>query len=177
MKLYQALSVTAAIALASLAASASPIQLFPGVAVSEPKNNGDATVAQWVIDTVDAYNSAKGTSFSTANVDPTGHDAGADTPSGPLAKTLPVSEYDYLVLHWGGNTKHGDVTHQLFYLGTCPDGATFEFLAPSGNGLSYYRFFGPGAPPSSVPDGGNSLILLGASALASGWALRRKNRQ
>jgi hypothetical protein len=81
--------------------------------------------------------------------------------------TIDVSGWDYLVLKWGNKDQH-------YFVGDVTGDQTFDstVLNPSGRGLglSGYSLFNPGT--TRVPDGGASLILLGAGLGALGLIRR-----
>ncbi|HVR36555.1 MAG TPA: hypothetical protein VMS21_11965 [Methylomirabilota bacterium] len=82
--------------------------------------------------------------------------------------SLDVSGWDYLVLKWGGMDQHyyvGDVTGDQTF------GSTVLNVRGIGLGLSGYSLFNPGTT-TRVPDGGISLMLLGAGLGALGLARR-----
>ena len=152
----------------TMAVSATPVLLnttpLPGTQAS---SQGDAVVAAWL-------NSLAGTSFTGSDVSVNNNNTGAPTgyPNfGPNTNpiTLPVGDYDYLVLHWGGSGGGVDYAYDLT---ACADGSTFTFAPLDGrnNGLSSYRFYGPNG---SVPDTGSTLALLGLGVCLIGAAKRR----
>jgi hypothetical protein len=139
---------------------------------------GETQVDEPLNQAIEDYNTANGTSYptsidetpdikvATGDAAPSGYpDFGPDT----LSITLPVGDYNYLFFHWGGGAGGG--TAELWYLGECPDDATAEFTAPTGNGLSFYSFYDPnGTTP--VPDGGSMIALIGLGLIATAFAVR-----
>jgi hypothetical protein len=151
-----------------------------------PANAGDKTVAAWLGGVVNDYNQdhfgagllAPGSLLYKLNSD--GTSVGGPPPgpgeypcfgAGTLSITLPVDDYLYLVLHWGGK---GGGVWQAFYLGDASPGdeGTYTFDAPGKHGLSSYSYFANPEPPR-VPDAGPTLVLLGL-ALCGVWMMRRK---
>jgi hypothetical protein len=149
-----------------------------------PKNAGDATLAAWLSSVVKDYNTDNGTSYPlpgslSYKLNNDGTWIGAAPPDlseypsfgkgkDILSITLPVDDYDYLVLHWG----HGG--WQAFYLGSASPGSeeTFTFDAPGKYGLSSYAYYNP-TTPIGVPDGGATVGLLGLGLCAI-WIVQRK---
>ncbi len=169
----------------ALSASAvSVTQLYPnppGVSTwtTDPANAGDSTVGTWLYNVANAAGSPYNVGIASIGSSPDlkvnqGDTAPAGFPSfgaNVLNLTLPVSGYEYLVLHWGGQ---GGGVWQAFYLDTNPVGSSFAFTAPGQNGLSSYAYYSPSG--DSVPDGGSTLALLGAalSGLSlAGYRIRR----
>lgn len=137
-----------------------------------PSDFGDATVLNWLKADVSAYNATYTASYAI----PTAGAGNAPlekvtTGSGPSSINITLGEYDYIFLHWGG--QNGGWA-QAFYIG---DGTgTYTFESPPGGhpavgGLSFYSLYGP--TQKSVPDGGSTAILLGASLSFLGLVRRR----
>jgi len=85
--------------------------------------------------------------------------------------------YDYLFLHWGGK---GGGWVQAFYITGLSGPYDFSNSQiaggaghPAVGGLSFYSFYDP---PTQVPDGGTTLLLLGATLTCVGL-IRRKLRK
>lgn len=166
-----------AVILLSICATATPITLNAGGS-PQPSNAGDRTIQTWLIHAINNYNTAHGTTLSTASVG--AHpdvkvNLGASAPAGyptfaanTLSITLPANLNEYLVLHWGGQ---GGGVYQAFDLSTFPEGSDI-FQAPGRNGLSFYSFYGQAAP-APVPEPG-TLALLGSGMLGLAGVLRRK---
>jgi hypothetical protein len=137
--------------------------------VTPPRNDGEATIENWVGQLVTAYDTANNPDLPVPGLEDfrVGNDAPVGWPSiksGVKDITLPTGQYDYVVLHWGGGA---DVL-QAFYIGSiggAPE-PTYEFKSPNGKGLSWYDAFHqePQKDPQ-IPDGGNSMILLGLTFL------------
>lgn len=159
----------------SMNASALPIRL--DVPESDPSNQGAGTVETWLQGLVTAYNTANnpdlpspvGTTSVSVDKNTVAPGGFPSFGNGVLSITLPMGSYDYLVLHWGGNTKSLDTT-SAWYIGSEVGALTFN--APAQNGLSGYRFF---HPETKVADGGSTLLLLG-SALTVLRVIRRRNK-
>jgi len=85
------------------------------------------------------------------------------------AITLNVTGWDYILLKWAD-------TDQFYYLGTTTGNVTFDSTVFNNNdqpqALSHYEFFDPVANPS-VPDGGSTVMLLGAAMSGLGLVVRR----
>lgn len=164
--------LTLALAWATISASAVPILLnttpLPG---TQPANQGDQTVADWLDSLIPGGDQIG--SGANVLVDP-GDSAPSGYPtfgSGVTSILLPVGDYDYLVLHWGGSGGGVDYAYDLTQ---CLDGSSWTFRAEDGrnNGLSSYRFYNPNGT-TQVPDASSSYVLLtiGLSSLAF---MRRK---
>jgi hypothetical protein len=86
----------------------------------------------------------------------------------PTSYTIDVTGWDYLVMKWGNKNQHyyiGDLTGDQTFNST-----VFNKGSGAGLGLSGYSLFNPGT--TSLPDGGASLMLLGASLGALGLVRR-----
>ncbi len=135
-------------------------------------NFGDSTVYNWMQSDVTAYNTAYGTSYSepTANANGTPLTK-VNTPSGGSSITITVPSHEYVFLHWGG--KNGGWEQVFYNSGNTVD---YTFTAPSlgsgkVGGISFYSIYGSAG--GSVPDGGTSILLLGA-ATSGLFIMRRK---
>jgi hypothetical protein len=77
--------------------------------------------------------------------------------------------YTYLFANYGAQDGHGDGEHsdsaEVWYVGNLSGVITIP-----GNGLSGWTLFGPGVP--GVPDGGTTVMLLGAALGALGVVRR-----
>jgi len=152
---------------------------------SDLGNFGDATVLNWLKNAVDIYNQGfldeadKLPANGIAAV-ATGLEDGAGGDSIFLDFTSGV--YDYVFLHWGG--KKGGWAQAFYIKGLT--GYTFDnsLIAagaghPDVGGLSFYSFYDPPPSPNDptnlVPDGGTTLLLLGATLCCVGL-IRRKLR-
>ena len=133
---------------------------------------GDSTVFSWLTTDAAAFNTASGTAYPVPTANPDGTPlTKVNTPLGGSSVTLTVPSQEYVVLHWGGQ---GGGWAQAFY----NPGADIDytFNAPPGGaplvgGISFYSSYGPGG--GSVPDGGASILLLGA-AMGGLVLMRRK---
>ena len=146
---------------------------------------GDLTVFNYIKTDVSLYNAPiLGHKLTTPLPTPTAKDTsgtpflgGAFTGSGPNKIDLTLGGYDYLFLHWGG---HGGGWEQVYYVGGLSGLYEFDQPTKAGDnsdtigGLSFYSFYGPN-PPRNVPDGGITVLLLGA-ALSGLGLIRRKLR-
>jgi|DewCreStandDraft_5_1066085.scaffolds.fasta_scaffold00233_18 hypothetical protein len=155
---------------AAAATQALPIRLDdppPSGVQSEPNNQGDGTVRNWLQDLVNGYNNANDPDLpAVAN----GPAVDVTTPGSPTSLTINVLGYLYLTAHWGqGQT--ADHT-QAWYLGGTTTSFTLTAPGQNGrNGLSGYRLWNP----VRVPDGGGTLALLGIGLLAlAGYARQRR---
>jgi hypothetical protein len=141
--------------------------------VAAPKSDlgdfGDATVLSWLTTDVANYNGLNSTTLP-APVAITGL-TGVTGGAGGNSITLNVTGFDYLFFHWGGQ---GGGWAQAFYVGGSTGNFTFDNSAigtgqgPSVGGLSFYSFYDP-----SVPDGGSTVMMLGAALSGLGLAVRR----
>lgn len=158
-----------ALLITSVASSqAVAIQLAYGPINTQPANQGDTTVADWLATVVSSYNAltpatlpAPGPQVFRVNqndVPPAGFPSFG---GGLLELDIPAGGYNYLVLHWGGNPNLN--TTEAFYIGNDGPGTTLEFPAPGQNGLSSYSLFGP---ITRVPDAGATALLLGFGLIA-----------
>lgn len=167
--LYQLVAFAAALSLSQSALEATPYTL-----ASVPKSTlgglGDADVGNWLLGLVNAYNGTHDPDLPTVAIDST-PDVSVNFSNGPKSFALNVSDYDYLVIHWGG--QRGGVV-QAFYLGGEPDGAVQTFNSPA-NGISFYRYYGPDKP-HNVPDSGTAFALLGAAMVGIGSVVRTTRR-
>jgi anti-sigma factor RsiW len=176
LNMFGMVRMAAAVAvLAAVQLSATPILLntspLPG---TQPANQGQQTVADWLDSLTPAVNdigNAADLSVNQGDPAPAGYPSfGANV--NPL--TLPVGDYDYLVLHWGGKGGGVDLAYDLT---GCPDGSTAAFANPVGvNGLSSYRYYNPnGGGDNHVPEAGSTAMMLG-TVLASVGLLRRSKK-
>lgn len=176
MKITTLRSLVLSLLLVSVA-HAIPIQLNPGN-TPEPSSSGEPFVNTWISGLVTSYNTANSTSLpapgsqifrvNTSQSAPSGFPVfGNDTTS----ITIPTGSYDYIAFHWGGPSNN----YQAFYIGDYGAATEFTFTAPGRQGLSWYGLFSP-STTTAVPDGGSSLVLLTASAMACVLARRWMRR-
>lgn len=138
---------------------------------SDLGNFGDGTVYSWLTADIAAYNSANDTLLPV----PIGNSDGTpplkvSTDGGDSITLTLNGSYDYVFFHWGG--QDGGWA-QVYYIGGL-DG-TFQFDAPPGGhpavgGLSFYSFYGGGG---SVPEGGNTALLLGGVCVVMALGARK----
>jgi hypothetical protein len=76
--------------------------------------------------------------------------------------------YSYLFAKYDGQN---DIS-QVWYVGNLSGMLTIPADGPLGHGLSGWILFGPGGVPPGVPDGGTTVMLLGAALGALGMARR-----
>jgi hypothetical protein len=76
--------------------------------------------------------------------------------------------FSYLFAKYDGQR---DIS-QVWYVGNLSGIVTIPLDGPLGHGLSGWILFGPGGTPPSVPDGGTTVMLLGAALGALGVARR-----
>ena len=113
---------------------------------------------------IDAYNAANNPDLPAAVL------AGAvdtQTPTGPTSIDVDITGWTYIKLKWNGNDQFyyvGDETGVLHF-----DSTIFNKGSGQPEGLSHYALFNP----TSVPDAGSSLALLGIG-LVSAEVFRRK---
>lgn len=155
-----------------LLVTALPVTDMPGV--------GDSDVYSWLSADITAYDTMNPTAHLPGPVG-TGASHSAlskvDTSgTSPSSINLSLTDtYDYIFLHWGG--KNGG-WGEAFYIGGLS--GNFEFDAPPGGhpdvgGLSSYAFYGPN-PSTKVPDGGNTVLMLGV-ALCGMFAVQAASRK
>ena len=146
---------------------------------------GNLTVFNYIKNDVSLYNAPiSGAKLTTPLPTPTALDsmgtpfAGVGSVAGNVNKiTLTLGNYDYLFLHWGG---HGGGWEQLYYVGGLTGSYDFNQPTKSGDnsdtigGLSFYSFYGP-ATSRTVPDGGMTVLLLGAALSGLGLVSRKLN--
>jgi hypothetical protein len=167
-------------------AEAGFIELTSYAAPLQPTNTGEATLEAWLASAVTGYNAINNPDLpaSTGEVFRNVNDNTSNWPGFPAFGVdvtnlqIPVAGFEYLVLHWGGpdapcNTNQGcaALNYQAIYIGDPGQGVTYYTADNSvdGNGLSGYMLYNP----TSVPDGGMTLMLLGGALVGLG-ALRRK---
>jgi hypothetical protein len=181
MKNLSTLSVAVLLAAGLLTANAIPINITTsgGVdVVAAPSSDlgdfGNATVFAWLGNDITTYNSLNSTSLpGPTTVSGT---AGLTGGVGGTSISLNVSGYDYLFFHWGGQ---GGGWAQAFYVGGSSGEFTFNssLIAngdgpPAVGGLSFYSLYGP----QGVPDGGSTMLMLGAAFSSLGLVARRLKR-
>ena len=76
--------------------------------------------------------------------------------------------YSYLFAKYDGKN---DIS-QVWYVGNLNGIITIPQNGPLNHGLSGWILFGPGVPPPGVPDGGATIMLLGAALAVLGTARR-----
>jgi hypothetical protein len=156
------------------------VQLGYDPVLTQPANNGDATLAAWAAAAINSYNAdfnsgpdlpalpAWGFNANQGGAAAAGFsfDRGAKNPS----FFLPANSY--VILNWGGSNIDNGTLSTLFYIPTT-DEYTFTASSNAKGGLSSIHVYG--APPTGpdVPDSGSSLTLVGV-ALLSLEALRRR---
>ena len=140
--------------------------IFPNTGVpGNPPNQGEGTVKDWLQALVDEYNLVNDPDLPAVVAPPAV--SYTETASGVLSKTIDVSGYLYLTVHWGqGQT--ADHT-QAWYLGGSL--SSFTLTAPGPNGLSGYRLWNE---VPRLPEAGATLLLLGVGLLATTGLARAK---
>jgi hypothetical protein len=145
-------------------------------AIAAPKsdlgNFGDNTVLTWLASDINSYNTLNGTSLG-APLTVAGQ-IGQTSGVGGNSITLDVTGYQYLFFHWGG--KDGGWA-EAYYVGGSTGSYTFNNTPigtnPQVGGLSFYSFYNS----VSVPDGGSTMLMLGAAFSALGLIVRRVKAQ
>jgi hypothetical protein len=149
----------------------SPVVAAPS---SDLGNFGDATVFSWMVNDVAAYNSIASTTYGAPS------NSGAligQTGGGGNSISLDVSGYQYLFFHWGGSQLQPGGWAQLFYVGDSSGSFTFDNSAitvnetPAAGGISFYSLYG-----TNVPDGGSTVMMLGAALSGLGVVARRMKK-
>lgn len=143
---------------------------------SDLANFGDATVLSWLTGDIITYNSLNSKSLP-APTTITGQ-IGLSGGTGGNSITVNVTGFDYLFFHWGGQ---GGGWAQAFYVGGSTGSFAFDNSAigtgtgPSVGGLSFYSFYGPTpiVTHNSVPDGGSTIMMLGAALSGLSLVVRR----
>lgn len=149
---------------------AAPI-LITELNLGEFPEYGDAHVQSEINKAIVAYNLKPIADLPTSGIGAT-PDFKLNVPENPekLALTITGGSYNYIFLHWGG--ENADATYknpELYYIGSLVGDWTFD--APfhvhgqdpqKQHGLSFYSLY---SPKENVPDGGSTLVLLGASIL------------
>jgi hypothetical protein len=211
MKISKNLTLLALTLGCMTAANAVPI-LITGLDITQFPSFADDNVQTGVNAGIAAWNAANDPDLPTAGIGATpdvklnSGDAVSGFPSfgaNTLSITLPMGDYNYVFLHWGG--PNDDVNYknpQLYYVGD--ETGSYSFNAPihtipaqyftSGPkagqlksaaeekqyGLSFYSYYSeiPNLPPptTSVPDAGSNLGLLGLGMLGV-VGLRRFGRR
>ena len=185
--------ITCLVALAASALGASKveagfIELTSYAVPLQPGNTGQATIEAWLASGVSGYNALNNPDLPPpgAEVFRNVNDGTSNWPGFPAFGTnvtslqIPVAGFQYLVLHWGGpdapcstNQSCASLNYQAIYIGDPGPGVTYYTASNpiDGQGLSGYMLFNP----TSVPDGGMTLTLLGGALVGIG-AIRRKFR-
>ena len=139
---------------------------------SDLGNFSESTVLSWLTSDVITYNSLNSSSLPTPTT--VAGQTGLTGGTGGNSISLNVTGYDYLFFHWGGQNS-GWV--QAFYVGGSTGDFSFNSSAigtgsgPSVGGLSFYSFYGP--TTNSVPDGGTTIMMLGATLSGLSLMVRR----
>lgn len=166
---------------ALLADPIAPIDLNKPTPNSVPSSSGEGFVADWLNGLIDIYNEANNANLPKPAVQAFKVNLPEDGP-GVTAITLPLGEYQYLVLHWGGQGQNGsngkgpkgattivpEVPYDAFYIGGYTGDFTFDYNAK--NGLSWYAMYNP--IEHNVPDGGLTAMLLGLGLSGLGASRR-----
>lgn len=131
---------------------------------------GDATVLNWLTADVLSYNSITASSLGSP-ISVLGQ-IGQTSGTGGNSITLNVTGFSYLFLHWGGQ---GGGWAQAFYVGNSAGSFNFNNSLvgtgqnPSVGGLSFYSFYNS----NNVPDGGSTVMMLGAALSGLSLVVRR----
>ena len=182
------LLVFAASAIPVLTAEAGFIELTSYATPLQPGSVGEATIEAWLASAVSGYNAGHSPDLPApgSEIFRNVNDGISNWPGFPGFGTnvtnlqIPVAGFQYLVLHWGGpsapcntNQSCAALNFQAIYIGDPGPGVTYYTASNpiDRHGLSGYMLF----KPTSVPDGGMTLTLLGG-ALAGIAAIRRKLR-
>ncbi|MBM3848271.1 MAG: hypothetical protein FJ405_18540 [Verrucomicrobia bacterium] len=170
-KLLNNLAIAACAASLSVATSQAVPYKLNEVTKGTIGNLGDPQMQTWLLSVIGNYNTSNNPDLPTSGVGAVPDVKVSSISDAGTSINLGVSDYEYLVLHWGGQ---GGGKVQAFYLGSCADGATYLFQSATGGKISSYWYYDKdepppnngGTPPNNVPDGGNSLPLLAAAAAA-----------
>lgn len=175
------LGLLAAVALGGASAQATITLVAEAPPTTKPDDNGKGTIETWVAAAVDAYSAALpspgnevfrvNTNGESPDSPPPAYSAFPTFPNDTTSIEIPLGVFNYVVFHWGGPQKNGEViTHQVYYIGGESSGsATFDAPYSTGSkskqyGLSYYSVFGE-LPVTPVPE--PATYLAGALALAA----------
>lgn len=140
---------------------------------SDLGNFGDATVLNWIAADVATYNSLNSTTYGTPTS--TGAQIGQTSGTGGNSILLDVTGFQYLFFHWGGSQLAQGGWAQLFYVGDASGSFNFDNSditvneSPAAGGLSFYSLYNT----ASVPDGGSTLLMLGAAVSGLSLTVRR----
>jgi hypothetical protein len=113
---------------------------------------------------IDIYNAAHDPDLPAATL--VGSSGQIDTPSGPTSIDIDITGWTYIKLKWDGMDQFyfvGDETGVLTF-----DSTVFNPKSGAPLGLSHYVLYNP----TGVPDGGTTVMLLGAALGALGMARR-----
>lgn len=174
----------------AIAAYADPIQIAYSPVTTQPTNNGDSVVRQWVIDSIATFNlndypgapvpTALGSTTVKVNQGDAINPLGSAFGTGVNSITLNLTGYQYIVLSWGGSDIPEDrgTADYLYYVnGTgswtffnSANGAMGDGTAAlAKGGLSSITAYG-----NNVPDSGATVGLLGLGLIAVGLIARRQ---
>ncbi len=146
------------------------------VASSDLSDYGDSTVLAWTSTDIANYNTLAPASYPDGSVS---RNSKTDVSNGGDSIQLDLSGTDqYVFLHWGGK---GGGWAQLFYVGGLSGDFTFNNSLidngaghPDVGGLSFYSYYdATTTTKTSVPDGGSTMLMLGAALSGLGLIVRR----
>lgn len=180
-RLISLLSLLAGLA---VTAHATSIQIAYTVAIpTQPTpGNGLQDIQDWAVASVATYNLTHTDlpdvpSFLPTVVNPGGSIFGANV-NGQTSVTLDLTGYSgYIVMSWGGssfNKTIGNGTLEFLYYITGETTEQFTNQDPlATGGLSSIHYWN--TPPSRVPDGGTTAVLLGLGLVAVSFVARRRS--
>ncbi|MCE5242234.1 MAG: PEP-CTERM sorting domain-containing protein [Syntrophobacteraceae bacterium] len=158
----------------SCPAGATPISLMDDDDATF-RNAGRGSIARWLNQLIEDYNTENHQALPTDVSSVFRVEPRTDAPSGYPSfgsRTLSIdipANYNYLVLHWGGNKGENYEAYDLIGLS-----GTMTFSNPK-YGLSWYEFFGSPNTTSAVPEPA-TLLLIG-SGLAGLVIFRRQSQK